>query len=558
MSNSKKGVPELNDVPEANVRSRKRQISISIVWIVPLIAVLIGGWLVFKAFSEKGPEITITFSSAEGLEAGKTKIKYKEVELGQVSAIKLSEDLTKVIVTAELVKEAEHFLSVNTRFWVVRARVGVSGVSGLGTLFSGAYITLDPGMPGNTAHHFKGLEQPPLVTADLPGRLFVLEADSRGSLDVGSPVYYRKIQVGQVVEYHMQEMGHTIRFKVFINAPYHNYVYQNTRFWDASGIDLKMDTQGIRIDTESVVNILIGGIAFGIPQAELPEKQAEAEALYRLFKNSDEATERLYLVKTKSILYFDESVRGLDIGAPVEFWGIQMGQVLDVKLVYEEQINNFRVRVLVETETERFYEAGFVGSDTDRQKMLAGLLARGFRAQLKTGNFLTGKQVIILDFFPDAEPATIQVENGTPIFPTVPAPMAEIGTKVSQILNKIDNLPMKQIGNDLRDTIKGAKKIAESPDILEAIGNLNATLAETRLLVSDMRTKVTPEINTVLEEARQSLANAEQILNADSPLQVKMNTALEEISGAARSLRLLLDYLERHPESLLRGKGQAE
>ena len=558
MSNSKKDVPDLNDVPEAEVRSRKRHISISIVWLVPLVAVLIGGWLVFKAFSEKGPEISITFKSAEGLEAGKTKIRYKDVELGQVSAIKLSEDLSEVVVTAELVRDAENFLSVNTRFWVIRARVGVSGVSGLGTLFSGAYITLDPGMPGNTTHYFKGLEQPPLVTTDLPGRHFLLKSANRGSLDIGSPVYYRKIQVGQVVAYHLEEDGHTILFKVFINAPYHTYVYHNTRFWNASGIDLKMDTQGVQIDTESLVSILIGGISFGIPQAELPEKPAEDEALFNLFKNRDEATERTYLEKTKSILYFDESVRGLDIGAPVEFWGIQMGQVLDVKLVYDQQKSNFRVRVLVETETERFYEAGFVGSDTDRQKMLEGLLARGFRAQLKTGNLLTGKQVVILDFFPDAEPATMTSEDGTPIFPTVPAPMAEIATKFTQILNKIDDLPMEQIGKDLRDTVHGAKQIAESTDILKAIGNLNATLAETRLLVSDLRTKVTPEINIVLEEARKSLANAEHMLNADSPLQVKMNSALEEISGAARSLRLLMDYLERHPESLLRGKGQAE
>mgnify|MGYP001544895933 FL=1 len=224
MSDSKKDRSDLNDVPEAKVRSRKRHISISIVWLVPLVAVLIGGWLVFMALSEKGPEIAITFKSAEGLEAGKTKIRYKDVELGQVSAIKLSEDLSEVVVTAELVKEAESFLSVNTRFWVIRARVGVSGVSGLGTLFSGAYITLDPGEPGNVTHHFKGLENPPLVTTDLPGRHFVLKSDSRGSLDIGSPVYYRKIQVGQVVAYNLEEDGHTILFKVFINAPYHAYV----------------------------------------------------------------------------------------------------------------------------------------------------------------------------------------------------------------------------------------------------------------------------------------------------------------------------------------------
>ena len=555
MSDSKKDVSDLSNLPEAEVRSPKRHFSISIVWLVPLIAVLIGGWLVFKALSEKGPEITITFKSADGLEAGKTKIKYKDVQLGQVSAIKLSDDLSEVIVTAELVKEAENFLSVNTRFWVVRARVGVSGVSGLGTLFSGAYITLDPGKPGNATHHFKGLEHPPLVTADLPGSHFILEADSRGSLDVGSPVFYRKIQAGQVVAYDLAENGHTIRFKIFINAPYHTYVYRNTRFWNASGIDFKLDTQGVRVDTESLVSILIGGIAFGIPQAEAPNTPAEPEAMFRLFRNLDAATERTYWVKSKSILYFDESVRGLDIGAPVEFWGIRLGQVLDVKLVYDNKKEDFSIRVLVETETERFFEAGFIGDDGDRKQGFENLLERGFRAQLKTGNLLTGKQMIALDFFPDAPPATVTMEDGVTVFPTVKAPMEEITTKFMNILQKIDGLPMEQIGNDLRDTVHGAKQIAESPEILGAVKNLNATLEETRLLVSDLRTTVTPEITAVLEEARKSLDNAEQMLNADAPLQVKMNSALEEISGAARSMRLLMDYLERHPESLLRGKG---
>lgn len=558
MSDPNKDVSELNDVPEAEIRNRKRGFSISIVWLVPLVAVLIGGWLVYKALSEKGPTIAISFKSAEGLEAGKTKIKYKDVELGQVSSIKLSEDLSKVIVTAELVKDAEHFLSVNTRFWVVRARVGVSGVSGLGTLFSGAYITLDPGKPGNKTHYFKGLEEPPLVTTDLPGRHFILEADSRGSLDVGSPVYYRKIQAGQIVKYELAEDGHTIHFKIFVNAPYHEFVYRNTRFWNASGFDFQLDTKGVRVDTESLVSILIGGIAFGIPQADVPGTPAEEEAIFRLFKNIDAAKERTYWLKSKVILYFDESVRGLDIGAPVEFYGIQMGEVIDVKLVYNQENNNFRIRAMVEIETERWAEAGFVGSDSERRDLMASLLDRGFRAQLKTGNLLTGKQVVVLDFFPDAEPATIAQEEGLPVFPTVPTPMEEISTKFMRILQKIDDIPLDQIGQDLGATIKTTKQLVEAPEIKETIRNLNATLAETRLLVSDLRTRVTPEISAVLEEARLSLDNAERMLNADSQLQVKMNSALDEIAGAARSLRLLLDYLERHPESLLRGKGPTE
>jgi len=556
MGDSNQNGSDLSQIPEAEVRSRKRHISFSIVWLIPLISVLIGGWLVYKAISEKGPVIAIIFKSAEGLEAGKTKIRYKEVELGLVSAIKLSDDLTEVVVTAELVKQAEDFLSVNTRFWVVRARVDVSGVSGLSTLFSGAYIAMDPGKPGNKTHYFKGLEQPPLVTTDLPGRHFVLQADNRSSLEVGSPVFYRKIQAGQVVAYNLAEDGRTILFKVFINAPYHKFVYQNTRFWNASGIDFKLDTQGVRVDSESLVSILIGGIAFGIVQAEAPAPPAEKEAVFRLFNNLDEAKERTYWLKSQSILYFDESVRGLDIGAPVEFWGIQLGQVLDVKLDFDQQKKNFRIRVVIETESERFYEAGFIGDDAERRELLENLLARGFRAQLKTGNLLTGKQIVVLDFFPDAPPATITFEGNHPVFPTVPTPMEEISTKFMRILHKIDSLPIEQIGRDLRDTVHGAKQITGSPEILRAVGNLNDTLTETRLLVSDLRTKVTPEISQVLEEARRQLANAEQMLNTDSPLQVKMNTALEEVRGAARSMRLLMDYLERHPESLFRGKGR--
>ncbi len=253
-----------------------------------------------------------------------------------------------------------------------------------------------------------------------------------------------------------------------------------------------------------------------------------------------------------------------------------MGQVIDVKLVFDRQKKDFRIRVLVETETERFYEAGFIGDDVERKQLFESLLKKGFRAQLKTGNLLTGSQIIIMDFFPDAPPADLTYEGNYPVFPTVPTPMEEISTKFMRILEKIDNLPLEEIGNDLRDTVHGAKQIAESPEILEALKNLNATLQEAQLLVSDLRTKVTPEISAVLEkaqqtlekvtpeisavlnEAQQSLANAEQMLNADSPLQVNMNSALEEITAAARSLRLLMDYLERHPESLLRGKGQAD
>ena len=244
--------------------------TLAVVWIVPLVAVIIGGWLIYKASSEKGLTINITFNSAEGLEAGKTKIKYKDVELGQVEHITLSPNLSQVVVSAQLDKEAGKHLSENSSFWVVRARIAVGGISDLGTIFSGAYIEVDFGEPGKRTLHFKGLEEPPIVTTGLPGRHFILEADRRGSLDIGSAVYYRQIKVGQIVAYQLAPDGRMITFKIFVHAPYHNYVRKNTHFWNASGLDVSLDAKGIRIDTESLATLIVGGIAFDVPKNTRP------------------------------------------------------------------------------------------------------------------------------------------------------------------------------------------------------------------------------------------------------------------------------------------------
>ena len=308
MSNSKNDRPELKGVPEADIRTKKRRISI--VWLVPLVAVFIGGWLVYKALSEKGPTITITFKSADGLEAGKTKIKYKDVELGLVNSIVLSKDLSQVIVTAELVKQAENFISENTRFWVVRARVAAGGVSGLGTLFSGAYIGLDPGKPGKR-QQFQGLEVPPVVTTDLPGSHFVLRAPSLGSLNVGAPVFFRRIEVGQVVSYQLDEDGQAVTIQVFVHDPHHKLVFKNTRFWNASGLDVTIGADGIRVDTEAFVTLMVGGIAFDTPLNMEPGEPAEQNDVFDLYQNRESISEKTYAHKTQWLLYFDGGVRGL-------------------------------------------------------------------------------------------------------------------------------------------------------------------------------------------------------------------------------------------------------
>jgi len=557
MSNSKNHRPELKGSPEPEFRTRKRRISI--VWLVPLIALAIGGWLVYKAISEKGPTVSITFKSAEGLEAGKTKIKYKDVELGQVVSIELDDGLSQVIVKAEMVKKAEKFVSENTRFWVVRARVAAGGVSGLSTLFSGAYIGLDPGKPGKPATHFKGLEIPPVVTADLPGNHYVLMAPSLGSLHIGDPVYFRRIEVGQVVSYKLDEEGRAVSIEVFVHDPHHELVRQNTRFWNASGLDVAIDAEGIRVDTESFVSLMIGGIAFDTPASQAAGEPVEEHHVFKLYKNRESISEKTYARKVRWLLNFDSGVRGLKSGAPVELQGIQVGQVLDVNLEFDFDKDAFRIPVLIETEPDRLTATGKFPEGGERQRIMEYLVRKGMRAQLKTGSLITGQLLVAIDLHPEAPPAKINWEGRYPEFPTVPTAMEEIAISLTQLLKKLGKLPIEQIGNDLRDTISGANRLVNSPELQKSVTALNQTLNQAQQFVSTLNKDVAPELKSAVSNLNSALIQAQKLARSlNSNVAPQADRTLKELQSAARSIKVWAEYLERHPEALIRGKGKSK
>ncbi len=582
MSEEKSPQEEVHELPEAVVSSRRHQISI--VWFVPLVAIFIGGWLVYKTLSEKGPTISISFKSAEGLEAGKTKIKYKDVELGQVTEIRLTPDLSRVLVKAELIKEAKEFLSANTRFWIVRARVAAGQISGLGTLFSGAFIGLDPGKPGLPGTQFVGLEIPPVVTTNLPGRHFRLHASRLGSIDIGAPVYFRQIKVGQVVGYKLQEDGEAVSVRIFINDPIDKQVYKNTRFWNASGLDFAVDASGIRVNTESLVTILIGGIAFDTPANLEPGGPAEDGDNFKLYDSRERIFDKTYTEKSRWLLYFEGSVRGLTVGSPVEFRGIPVGQVLDINMEFDAAKKLFLIPVLIEIEQERIKVINEM-NETDRKKQNDYLVEQGMRAQLKTGSLITGQLYVDLDFHPNAEPAQIIWEGRYPQMPTVPTSMDEITTSLTQLLKKLERLPIEQIGNDLRDTVQGAKRLVNSaelqeaitalnqtlnqaqqfaatlnkvitPELKSAVANLNTTLNHTKKLAQNFDQTVVPELDATLKEAQFTLNAIKGSVSKDSPLYYELMRVFKELSGAARSIRVMADYLERNPDALIYGKGK--
>jgi len=530
---------EPSGLPQAQVAGKRRS-SFSLVWIVPLIAVLIGAWLAWKTISEKGPTFVIHFKTAEGLEAGKTKIKYKSVDVGIVESIELSRDRSTVLVNARLEKYAESYLVADSRFWVVRARITGATVQGLGTLLSGAYIGMDVGKSKQATRIFTGLEDQPIVTADVPGRHFVLKSPVLGSFSLGSPVYFRKIAVGEVESYELDKDGKGVTIRIFVRAPHDQYVSTATRFWEASGVDVKLDASGVSVETESLAAIVIGGIAFQTRGDATAEPAAE-DAEFRLFRNRAAALAHRDVVTTPFAFVFKESLRGLSVGAPVDFRGIVVGEITDIRPLYAD--GQVYMVAFADVYPERMAGRQIGGSARERlgltrQQSVDLLVKDGLRAQLRTGSLITGQLYIALDFFKDSAPAQVAWNDKPPRFPTVEGALTGIEENIAQITKKIAALPIEAIGND-------TKRVLET---------LDATLKTIDVAVKQIDAKVTPELRDSLVDLRRTLAEVDRVLAQDSPLQDELRSALREVSRAAASLRVLTDYLEQHPDSVIRGK----
>ncbi len=532
--------PPIDNLPEAVTVSKP---PIQLVWIIPLIAAVLGGWLAVKTVMETGPTITVTFLTAEGLEAGKTKVRYKDVDIGEVKAIAIAPDRSKVVLTAQFTKEAESFLVEDTRFWVVRPQFSGGKVSGVGTLLSGAYIALDIGASKEKERHYTGLEVAPILTDKLPGRQFMLEAQDMGSLDIGSPIYFRHIPVGEVIAHELDPNGRDVHIRFFVHAPYDQYVTVATRFWNASGFDITLDSSGMKLETQSLISILSGGVAFETPPDLMQSGRAEPGFKFPLHKNRSIAMKSLNGEAEIFEMYFSDSLRGLQPGAPVEFRGIPVGEVLsvDVTLNRKSQWFDFPVRVAIyreQLETRHKPDESARLSDRERNTLLNTMIARGLRAQLRSGNLLTGQLYVALDFMPEAPKYTMDW-NRTPLqLPTMPGTVEELQQSVAKILRKVDKIPLEDIGNHTRDTL----------------ANLNASAQNLDKLLQRLEGEVAPESTAALADLRKTLTSLQKSVGSDSPLQQDLRQTLRETTRAVQAVRALADTLDREPEALIRGK----
>ncbi|BBF86091.1 paraquat-inducible protein B [Aquitalea magnusonii] len=527
-------------VPLAVARpARPSRWSPSLVWLIPLVAALIGGYLAVQAILARGPTITITFRSGEGLEAGKTRIKYKDVDIGEVTAVRISADSKNIEATAQLSKEAERFLARDSRFWIVRPRIAGGSVSGLGTLLSGAYVGMDAGKSSEMSQHFTGLDVPPIITGDLPGRQFVLKAAELGSLDIGAPVYFRRVPVGQVVAYQLDRNGRNVDITVFVNAPYDRFVTADSRFWHASGVDLSISANGLKVNTQSLSAIMLGGVAFETPVSPEESKQAATGSTFTLSNTREQAMQSPDHEVVPLQLKFQQSVRGLAVGAPVDFRGIVIGEVTSIGMEYDAPRKDFNMLVTI-----RIFPSRLISMSSNlnearlHQLKLDKMVEHGMRAQLRSGSLLTGQLYVALDFFRDAKPARLGHSQGMDVLPTIPGDLEELQGVLQRIARKLDKVPFDSIGQELDATIK----------------ELHATLSTVQQLGHSLDGKVVPQTLQTLQQLQQTLDNANQALQANSPLQQDVRKAAQEVSETARSFRALSDYLDRHPEALIRGK----
>jgi paraquat-inducible protein B len=503
-------------VPEAKVVVKKRG-RFSFVWIIPIVAAVVGAWIGINTIRNQGPTITIIFKSADGLEANKTTIKYNGVAVGEITSVRLTDNYQSVIATAKMSPKTEEFLLKDTKFWVVKPQISGANISGLSTIISGAYLGMEIGKSKATERHFTALDEAPAEAGGITGHFFTLKTPQLGSIGKGTPVYYRRLQAGEVESYELDKGGKFLNVKIFVQAPYDRYVTTDTRFWQASGVNVSLSASGLQVHTESLLSILVGGIAFETPEASLALPPAESGTLFALNKNREEAFRPPAYDPQTFVLTFKESLRGLTVGAPVELSGIAIGEVTAIHAQFDQDIQEFTAPVTIEVDPARygvdfFSLDGVTTSEEIRaahMKTIENFVARGMRAQLKTGSLVTGSRYVSLEFFPNAEPVKLDWSQQPLQFPTQPGSLESIEASVTEIVKKLNQVPFKEIGENL---------------------------------------------NTTITNSGQLMKNASQLVSPDSMFGAQLNGTLQQVGGAAQALRVLADYLERHPEAILHGK----
>ncbi len=521
----------------------------NVVWVVPILAILIGGWMIYRNVSTKGEEIRIRFETADGIIAGKTEIRCRSVTVGRVSRVELDPKLQSVLIYAELDKANEDLLRKGTRFWVVRPRVSAADISGLGTLLTGVYIELEPGRGDLGPRRWKGLEDPPATNRSVPGLRLTLVTEAAGSLSAGSPIYYRGFEVGRIESRKLDSSGRRIIFEAFITEQYQSLVRENTRFWNTSGIDVSGGVDGFKLRTPSIQAMVSGGVSFAVSENDIPGELAADGTIFTLFEDLDSADSSTFSPTLNILLLFDQSVRGLEVGAPVEYRGIAIGRVKNISFEYVEDVENRSVPVLIEVDPNLLRSDPEPIAPENEIPRLGDAIDQGLRASLKTGSLLTGALYVDIDYYTEVSPEPITYLSDYPVLPTIQGGFAQLEVKLSAILDKIENLPIEKTMATIETAAdEAAVTIAESKKALKEI-ELAAAAAKETLDGPSFRA-LPDEVRATLAQVEKSVAS----VGPDGNVQGDLLRTMDELRAAIRSMESLTDTIKDKPNSLIFGK----
>ncbi len=555
---------ELLTPVHASIRRSRR---FPVIWTIPLIAIAIGGWLAWDTLSKRGPTITISFVSGEGLQAGQSQLKFKDIVLGTVQSLTLAPDHSHVLVKVATTRQAEPLLTEQTIFWVVKPRLFAGNVSGLDTLLSGSYVGMLPAQTeGRRQLEFTGREDPPIIEANVPGTTFLLQASRIGSISLGSPVYYRDIAVGEVLGWDIGDMAASVTIRAFVREPFDKYVRDDLRFWNASGVSVKLGSGGVELQLESLRAILLGGIAFDTPAEAVGNASGGVVGHeFPLFQDRDTAKAASYSRKIPVVSYFAGSVRGLEAGSEVTMHGLVVGHVTDVRLAYDAAKDTVVAPVRFEVEPERVLGIGAKSLFKTPAEAAAAVVKQGMRASLQSASLITGQQMVALDFVRDAPPAEVTMDGSDFVLPTTEGGgFAGLQASATALLDKVNTIPFKQIGDNLDGILRSANDVANGPQMKKALTDLSSTIGDLNSLVGHLDSGMSPALQqlpgiaTGLQKTLTTVNKLALSLDSGYGGNTQFNRDLErmlvQVNDALRSIRSLADLLARHPEALIKGR----
>lgn len=526
----------------------KKMKTVSPVWIVPFVAIVIAVWLAVQAQLEKGTMIQITFENASDIVPGQTQIRLKDVKVGNVKKVRLSPDLKSVTVTAEVERDVSDHLSENTRFWVVTPRISATGVSNLGTLINGVYIVMDPGEKGSFTNSFNGLEAPPAFHSDAAGSSYVLQAENLGSLDIGSAIYYRQIRVGEVTGYKLSDNQKYVDINIFVRSPHDEMVQSRSRFWNVSGFGVSINADGMKAKMASLASLISGGIEFDNSASYGGEDPADEGHQFYLYPDRESVLEGRFNIKYYYLMKFSGSVRGLTVGAPIEFRGIKVGEVVDVVLANAENVDK-SLHVYIAMEPQRF-DPNESPSREEVDMRMSTMVEQGLRGQMSTASLITGSKYIDLVFVDDAPPKEfIKTDNYSEI-PTVDQSIDMVTEKLDDVLDKVAKIPFDDIGKDLSASMTSLRNILQTFEQQNTAGKMDGAVQN---LEDTLATA-----NEALRNISNTMENLDNAIAPDSELKYELTEMLKSVSTAADSIQLFVDELNRHPNALISGADKDE